>query len=65
MSSPNPQHIVVVGAGAAGLMAARELARAGNRWLLHHLRRRGFFIGFLFIPFPRFTARLQLCQLKV
>ena len=24
-------HIVVVGAGAAGLMAARELARAGRR----------------------------------
>jgi monoamine oxidase len=27
----HPGHIVVVGAGAAGLMAARELARAGKR----------------------------------
>ena len=27
----HPTHIVVVGAGAAGLMAARELARAGKR----------------------------------
>jgi phytoene dehydrogenase-like protein len=26
-----PDHIVVIGAGAAGLMAARELARAGKR----------------------------------
>jgi monoamine oxidase len=26
-----PKHIVIVGAGAAGLMAARELARAGKR----------------------------------
>src|SRR5260221_12461371 len=26
-----PRHIVVIGAGAAGLMAARELARAGKR----------------------------------
>jgi phytoene dehydrogenase-like protein len=27
----HPRHIVVIGAGAAGLMAARELARAGKR----------------------------------
>jgi monoamine oxidase len=31
MASPNSNHIVVVGAGAAGLMSARELARAGKR----------------------------------
>jgi monoamine oxidase len=31
MARPHPDHIVVVGAGAAGLMAARELARAGKR----------------------------------
>src|ERR1700724_627725 len=31
MSRPHPGHIVVIGAGAAGLMAARELARAGKR----------------------------------
>jgi monoamine oxidase len=31
MARPNPDHIVVIGAGAAGLMAARELARAGKR----------------------------------
>ncbi|MCW1994368.1 monoamine oxidase [Bradyrhizobium diazoefficiens] len=29
--SDKPQHIVIVGAGAAGLMAGRELARAGKR----------------------------------
>ncbi|MDN5000378.1 flavin monoamine oxidase family protein [Bradyrhizobium sp. GCM10027634] len=29
--SDQPEHIVIVGAGAAGLMAARELARAGKR----------------------------------
>ncbi|MGY8704619.1 NAD(P)/FAD-dependent oxidoreductase [Bradyrhizobium sp. 18BD] len=29
--SDKPEHIVIVGAGAAGLMAARELARAGKR----------------------------------
>jgi phytoene dehydrogenase-like protein len=31
MSRPHPDHIVIIGAGAAGLMAARELARAGKR----------------------------------
>ncbi len=31
MARHDPDHIVVVGAGAAGLMAARELARAGKR----------------------------------
>ena len=31
MARPNPDHIVVIGAGAAGLMAARELGRAGKR----------------------------------
>ena len=30
MSRKDPTHFVVVGAGAAGLMAARELARAGR-----------------------------------
>jgi monoamine oxidase len=30
MSRPPPEHIVVIGAGAAGLMAARELGRAGK-----------------------------------
>src|ERR1700704_2190462 len=31
MARPHPNHIVVIGAGAAGLMAARELGRAGKR----------------------------------
>src|SRR6516225_680361 len=31
MGSQHPTHFVVVGAGAAGLMTARELARAGKR----------------------------------
>src|ERR1700678_211714 len=31
MARPSPDHIVVVGAGAAGLIAARELGRAGKR----------------------------------
>ena len=31
MVRPHPNHIVVIGAGAAGLMAARELGRAGKK----------------------------------
>src|SRR6266478_6544135 len=31
MARPQTEHIVVIGAGAAGLMAARELGRAGRR----------------------------------
>src|SRR5258708_12546403 len=31
MARHDPDHIVAVGAGAAGVMAARELARAGKR----------------------------------
>jgi monoamine oxidase len=31
MARPSPSHIVIIGAGAAGLMAARELAREGKR----------------------------------
>src|SRR5258705_10724616 len=31
MARHDPDHIIVVGAGAAGLMAARDLARAGKR----------------------------------
>jgi monoamine oxidase len=31
MARPHPDHIVVIGAGAAGLMAARELGRAGRK----------------------------------
>jgi monoamine oxidase len=31
MARPRPDHLVVIGAGAAGLMAARELGRAGKR----------------------------------
>src|SRR5882672_1120891 len=31
MARPHAEHIVVIGAGAAGLMAARELGRAGKR----------------------------------
>ena len=31
MSARHPTNLLIVGAGAAGLMAARELARAGKR----------------------------------
>jgi monoamine oxidase len=31
MVSLRSEHIIIIGAGAAGLMAARELARAGKR----------------------------------
>jgi monoamine oxidase len=31
MAQRRAEHIIVVGAGAAGLMAAREIARAGRR----------------------------------
>jgi monoamine oxidase len=31
MAKPDPAHIVVIGAGAAGLMAARQLGSAGKR----------------------------------
>ncbi len=40
MSRPPPDHIVVIGAGAAGLMAARELGRAGRRVTLLEARDR-------------------------
>lgn len=38
--SEKPEHIVVVGAGAAGLMAARELARAGRTVTILEARER-------------------------
>ncbi len=38
--SGKPEHIVIVGAGAAGLMAARELARAGRRVTILEARER-------------------------
>jgi hypothetical protein len=41
MSQPNTQHVVVIGAGAAGLMAARELA--GDDPGSTGLMRRGIF----------------------
>jgi monoamine oxidase len=40
MSSPQTDHFVVIGAGAAGLMAARELARAGKRVTILEARNR-------------------------
>ncbi|MFK4592713.1 monoamine oxidase [Bradyrhizobium diazoefficiens] len=38
--SDKPQHIVIVGAGAAGLMAGRELARAGKKVTVLEARER-------------------------
>jgi monoamine oxidase len=37
---PQPQQIIVIGAGAAGLMAARELARAGRKVTILEARER-------------------------
>ncbi|EJN13558.1 monoamine oxidase [Bradyrhizobium sp. YR681] len=47
--SDTPEHIVVVGAGAAGLMAARELARAGRRVTILEARAR---CGGRILPLP-------------
>jgi monoamine oxidase len=40
MARPQPEHIIVIGAGAAGLMAGRELARAGKRVTILEARAR-------------------------
>src|SRR3954452_4332479 len=49
MPRKNPAHIAVVGAGAAGLMAASELARAGKRVMILEARDR---IGGRIDPLP-------------
>jgi monoamine oxidase len=49
MTGPRPQRIVVVGAGAAGLMAARELARAGQHVTILEARDR---FGGRILPLP-------------
>src|ERR1700737_4062760 len=40
MAPQHPTHVVVVGAGAAGLMTARELARGGKRVTILEARER-------------------------
>jgi monoamine oxidase len=40
MARPSPDHIIVIGAGAAGLMAARELGRAGKKVTILEARER-------------------------
>ena len=49
MPRKDPTHIVVVGAGAAGLMAARELARAGRQVTILEARDR---LGGRIYPLP-------------
>jgi phytoene dehydrogenase-like protein len=40
MARPDPDHIIVIGAGAAGLMTARELGRAGKKVTVLEARNR-------------------------